>query len=69
VGTVKNLIPTPRVDAAGVGWWTPRATTVPGGEIDTRRATDDVGDVIDTAVRMIPQTSRGRIDLMAIFRI
>ena len=68
MGTVKNLIPTP-LDAAGVGWWTPRATTVPGGEIDTRRATDDVGDVIDTAVRMIPQTSRGRIDLMAIVRI
>ena len=36
----------------------------PGGEIVQRRATDDVGDVIDTAVRMIPQTSRGRIDLM-----
>ena len=63
MGTVKNLIPTP-LDAAGAGWWTPRATTVPGGEIVQRRATDDVGDVIDTAVRMIPQTSRGRIDLM-----
>ena len=62
MGTVKNLIPTP-LDAAGAGWWTPRATTV-GGEIVQRRATDDVGDVIDTAVRMIPQTSRGRIDLM-----
>jgi hypothetical protein len=60
--TTKNLEPTP-LDAAGAGWWTPRATTV-GGEIVQRRVTDDVGDVIDTAVRMIPQTSRGRIDLM-----
>ena len=65
--TTKNLEPTP-LDAAGAGWWTPRATTV-GGEIVQRRVTDDVGDVIDTAVRMIPQTSRGRIDLMAIVRI
>ena len=48
--TTKNLEPTP-LDAAGDGW-TPRATTV-GGEIVQRRATDDVGDLIDTAVAEI----------------